>query len=43
MFGTLILITSPPHSTEAQRALGLTALLCAREASVGVISPKDHH
>jgi sulfur relay protein TusB/DsrH len=41
MFGTLILITSPPHSTEAQRALDLTALLCAREATVGVVLLED--
>ncbi len=37
----LVLITSPPHSTEAQRALTLTASLRTRGIGVGVVLLQD--
>jgi sulfur relay protein TusB/DsrH len=41
MLQTLVLITSPPHSQEAQRALALTASLRARGVGVGVVLLQD--
>ena len=41
MLQTLVLITSPPHSQEAQRALTLTASLRARGVGVGVVLLQD--
>jgi hypothetical protein len=37
MLQTLVLITSPPHSQEAQRALALAASLGTRGIAVGVV------
>ena len=38
---TLVLMTSPPHSPEAQRALALAASLRARGIAVGVVLLQD--